>query len=57
MCEVAPGKQLIARLGTDGDDAGAIEYQVCDEKICYNPTRIPISFTLPVKPLDRPLPR
>lgn len=34
--------------------AGAIEYQACDDKICYNPARIPISFTLPVKPLDRP---
>ena len=37
--------------------AGAIEYQACDDKICYNPARIPISFTLPVKPVDRPLPR
>ena len=37
--------------------AGAIEYQACDDKICYNPARIPISFSLPVKPLDRPLPR
>jgi len=37
--------------------AGTIEYQACDDKICYNPARIPISFTLPVTPLDRPLPR
>lgn len=37
--------------------AGAIEYQACDDQICYNPVRIPISFTLPVTPLDRPLPR
>jgi hypothetical protein len=37
--------------------AGAIEYQACDDKICYNPARIPITFTLPVAPLDRPLAR
>jgi len=37
--------------------AGTIEYQACDDRICYNPARIPISFTLPVTPLDRPLPR
>lgn len=49
-------QQLLAGMSTV-TIAGAIEYQACDEKICYNPTRIPISFTLPVKPLDRPLPR
>ena len=33
--------------------AGAIEYQACDDKICYNPARVPISFTVAMKPLDR----
>lgn len=32
---------------------GALEYQACDDKVCYNPTRVPLSFTLAVKPLDR----
>jgi DsbC/DsbD-like thiol-disulfide interchange protein len=32
---------------------GALEYQACDDKICYNPARAPFSFTLTVKPLDR----
>lgn len=36
--------------------AGAIEYQACDDKICYNPGRVPISFTLTMKPLDRQSP-
>jgi hypothetical protein len=32
---------------------GALEYQACDDKICYNPTRVPMSFTLSTKALDR----
>jgi len=33
--------------------AGALEYQACDDKICFNPTRVPISFTVTLKALDR----
>jgi AhpC/TSA family/Disulphide bond corrector protein DsbC len=33
--------------------AGALEYQACDDKICYNPARVPFSFTAAVKALDR----
>ena len=32
---------------------GALEYQACDDKVCYNPTRLLLSFTLTMKPLDR----
>jgi hypothetical protein len=32
---------------------GALEYQACDDKICFNPTRVPISFTIALKTLDR----
>jgi hypothetical protein len=32
---------------------GALEYQACDDKICFNPSRVPISFRLSLKPLDR----
>jgi hypothetical protein len=30
-----------------------LEYQACDDTVCYNPSRVPLSFTLMVKPLDR----
>jgi hypothetical protein len=33
--------------------AGALEYQACDDKVCFNPARVPISFTISVTPLDR----
>lgn len=32
---------------------GALEYQACDEKLCYNPARAPFSFTLTTRPVDR----
>lgn len=28
---------------------GKLEYQACDDKVCYAPTRIPVSFDLAVK--------
>ena len=29
--------------------SGRLEYQACDDKVCYAPTRIPVSFNLSVK--------
>jgi hypothetical protein len=29
--------------------SGRLEYQACDDKVCYAPTRIPVSFALTVK--------
>jgi hypothetical protein len=31
----------------------SLEYQACDDQICYAPARIPISFSLTVEPLER----
>ncbi|HWI18044.1 MAG TPA: protein-disulfide reductase DsbD domain-containing protein, partial [Vicinamibacterales bacterium] len=28
---------------------GKLEYQACDDKVCYAPTRVPVSFELTVK--------
>jgi hypothetical protein len=32
---------------------GALEYQACDDRVCFNPARVPISFTVSLKSLDR----
>ena len=32
---------------------GALDYQACDDKACFNPARIPVSFIVAVKGLDR----
>ena len=29
--------------------SGRLEYQACDDRVCYAPTRVPVSFTLTVK--------
>ncbi len=29
---------------------GALEYQACDDKVCYAPAKVPVTFTLTVKP-------
>lgn len=32
---------------------GALEYQACDDKVCFNPSRVPISFAISLITLDR----
>lgn len=32
---------------------GTLEYQACDDKVCFNPARIPFSFTLSLNQLER----
>ncbi|MBI4475008.1 MAG: redoxin domain-containing protein [Acidobacteria bacterium] len=36
---------------------GTLEYQACDDKICYNPASVPLSWTLSLRPLvlERPV--
>ncbi|HUQ86788.1 MAG TPA: protein-disulfide reductase DsbD domain-containing protein [Vicinamibacterales bacterium] len=29
--------------------SGRLEYQACDDKVCYAPTKVPVSFDLTVK--------
>lgn len=36
---------------------GTFEYQACDDKICYNPASVPLSWTLAIKPFERSAPR
>lgn len=32
---------------------GRLDYQACDDKICYNPASIPLSWSFAVGALDR----
>jgi hypothetical protein len=34
--------------------SGTLQYQACDDKICYAPAKVPLSFTLDLTPLVRP---
>jgi peroxiredoxin len=37
--------------------SGTLEYQACNEKICFNPTSVPLSWTLALRPIifERPM--
>ena len=59
--------QLIQEIVVEGDpestaalaelDAitltGRLDYQACDDEICFNPTSVPLTWTIAVAPLDR----
>lgn len=32
---------------------GTLEYQACDDKVCFNPVTVALTWTIGVKPLDR----
>jgi peroxiredoxin len=38
--------------------SGTLEYQACDDSICFNPTSVPVSWTLMLRPIvvQRPVP-
>jgi DsbC/DsbD-like thiol-disulfide interchange protein len=44
-----------ARAALKGKDAvtltGTLEYQACDDKICYNPVSLPLTWTISLRPL------
>ena len=33
--------------------AGTLDYQACDDKVCFNPQSVPLRWTIGLKPLDR----
>jgi hypothetical protein len=33
--------------------SGTLDYQACDDRLCFEPVSVPLSFTLEVKLLDR----
>ena len=36
---------------------GRFEYQACDDRVCFAPQSVPLSWTIAVKPLDRERPK
>jgi DsbC/DsbD-like thiol-disulfide interchange protein len=50
-----PSREGIAALDgvTTLTIAGTFEYQACDDRVCFSPQSVPLSWTVGVKPLDR----
>jgi hypothetical protein len=52
---ISSSREFVGSLGKDGKTvtiSGELNYQACDQKICYTPTSIPINWQLQVLPLD-----
>ncbi len=45
-------QKLLAAM-TSVTITGALEYQACDDTVCFNPARVPMSFVVALRPLDR----
>jgi peroxiredoxin len=45
-----------ARAALKGVDtvtiSGSLDYQACDDRVCFNPRSIPVSYTVKLRPLD-----
>lgn len=46
-------QEVVLENQPDGDSMtmmGTLEYQACDDKICYNPVSVPLSWTMSLRP-------
>ena len=59
ILEGTPQAQAAFRGKDSVTVSGTLEYQACDDKICYNPASVPLSWTLNLRPLvfERTTPR
>jgi hypothetical protein len=53
--EVVPEVTAEAQAAFRGKDeltlTGSLDYQACDDKVCYNPVSVPLSWTVGIRPL------
>jgi hypothetical protein len=57
VVEGTPQAQAALRGTSTLTITGALEYQACDDKICFNPVSVPVSWTLAVRPLTTARPQ
>lgn len=50
VLEVTPEAELAFRDKNELKLTGTLEYQACDDKVCFNPATVPLSWTLKVTP-------
>ena len=53
--EIDPAPQAAAALNdrTEMAIAGTLRYQACDDKVCFTPQSVPLTWTIGLRPLDR----
>jgi len=52
VSKAGDGIRAAFSVGKTVSIAGELQYQACDETICYPPTSVPVKWELQVKPLD-----
>ena len=57
VLEGSPQAQAALRGQESVTLKGSLQYQACDDKICFNPTDVPLSWTLTLRPIivERPV--
>jgi hypothetical protein len=53
MLDASRDAQAALKGTTEITISGTLDYQACDDKVCFNPQSVPLSWTIAVKPLDR----
>ena len=56
MIDGSAASQEALRGVADIRITGTLQYQACDDKICYTPVSVPLSWTIGVRTLDRERP-
>ncbi len=53
--EIDPSPPAVAVLAnrTEMTISGVLEYQACDDQVCFNPQSVPLTWIIGLKPLDR----
>ena len=54
--EVTPEAEAAFRGKDTLTLTGSFAYQACDDKLCFNPVSVPLSWTMALKPLERSAP-
>lgn len=57
MIEATPEAQAALRGRTSITLTGTLDYQACNDKLCFNPVSVPLSWTLSLRPLVRERPK
>lgn len=53
MIDPSPAGQAALKAAPSVTITGTLAYQACDDRICFNPQTVPLSWTVRLKPLDR----
>jgi DsbC/DsbD-like thiol-disulfide interchange protein len=53
MIDASRDSEALLKERTSVTIEATLDYQACDDKICFNPQSVPVSWTLGLKPLDR----